>query len=766
MPASLPCRQPGTWRPVTSFTILQTERGCPTHLHFARALQSRRQRWAGQPREGLPRLGRDAKPPLGWVLWVFVYLAAGAGLGNAQEEPPRWFLTGDEVELVDLIDACAAGLDLALDYDRGQVQGKVTIRSDLGFSDEGMWALLNRALLARKLATVQAPGEEALAIVAVGEAAKVARIERDITTARAGFVKALKTLHYAESEKVAEALRLVLTGEGTLVQAIKDAHEVLLAGPKPQVIEALGLVDRLDSPIPPAVAAFPIRNSTPATVAALLERVTKAMEQVGKYKPEGVVLADPPSGSILVVAPEPELLWWKEEIERFDQAQPSTTRNYVPQRFSLEETAKLVEEVARGPVEGAATWRMVEDGLTGTLVITATPAQHEAVERLLNRLENAPADSRIALRAFPVRHRDVDEFLGLLESLLMGVPLPAGTAEGAAAPEGEERSALPAAPSMIGGRPVPEASDLTLSKDSGTNRILAVGPPRLLTELGRLIEDLDVAHPQVLVETLIVTLTDNQTRDLAVELVKIGESDGTLWRLASLFGAAVPDPAEGVLPGAGGSGVEGVLLDPGSFAGVLRALETVNHGRTLNVPKVLVNNNQTANLDSLLQSPYATSNTSTNLATISFGGTLDAGTSVQVTPQITDGDQLLIEYTVSLSTFVGDSSDPTLPPPRQETKLASQATVPDGYTVVLGGLEVEAETDAESRVPILGRIPLLGNLFKSQSKTTTRSRFFVFLRCSVLRSASFEDLRYLSAHDLVTAGVGDDLPVVEPRVIR
>jgi general secretion pathway protein D len=139
---------------------------------------------------------------------------------------------------------------------------------------------------------------------------------------------------------------------------------------------------------------------------------------------------------------------------------------------------------------------------------------------------------------------------------------------------------------------------------------------------------------------------------------------------------------------------------------------------------------------------------------------------VKVTPQITDGDQLLVEYDVSLSAFVGDSSDPTLPPPRQENKLASVATVPDGYTVVVGGLEVETETDAESRIPILGRIPVLGNLFKSQSATKTKSRFFVFLRCSVLRSAAFEDLRYVSAPALSLAGVSDDLPVVEPRLIR
>jgi len=69
-------------------------------------------------------------------------------------------------------------------------------------------------------------------------------------------------------------------------------------------------------------------------------------------------------------------------------------------------------------------------------------------------------------------------------------------------------------------------------------------------------------------------------------------------------------------------------------------------------------------------------------------------------------------------------------------------------------------------VPFLGAIPLIGNLFKSQSKTETKSRFYVFLRASVLRGTDFEDLRYVSAPALAVAGVGDGLPVVEPRIIR
>lgn len=725
-------------------------------------MQYVRRRGAGQPSEVLREGRRIAKA----ILTGLTFLWAGAGVVGAQETATadqRWFLTVEEIEFVDLLDACVSGLGFSLDYDRSQVSGRVSVRSEAGFTNEGLWALANRQLAARKLAVVQPSGEEALGVVPVADAARIARVEQDVRTARAGFVKTVRGLHYADPERVVEPLKAVLSGEGVLLVSIKEARQVILAGPKAQVVEALGVLDLLDSPTPPMVAAYPVLHSTPTAVVALLERVTKAIEQVGKYKPEGVVLAEPVSGTILVVAPEPEHLWWEEQIRRFDQSQPAQTREYVPRRFSLRETAKLVEDVARGPVESAAGWRMVEDELTGTLVITGTPVQHAEVERVLARLENEPADSRIALRAFPVKHRDVDEFLGLLESLLQGTPLPDATT-GAA---GEGSAALPAAPTSggTGGRPVPDAGLITLSKDSGTNRILAIGPPRLLDEVGRLIEDLDVAHPQVLVETLIVTLTDSQTRDLAIELQRIGESGGTLWRLSSLFGGGL-DPAGTSIPPGSATGGEGVLLDPGSFSGVLRALETVNHGRTLNVPKVLVNNNETATLDSLLQSPYATSNTSTNLATISFGGTLDAGTSVQVTPQITDGDRLLVQYQVSLSTFVGDSADPNLPPPRQETKLASQATVPDGYTVVLGGLEVETETDAETRVPILGSLPILGALFKSQSKTSQQSRFYVFLRCSVLRSTSFEDLRYISAPGLAEAGLDDEIPVVEPRVIR
>jgi len=137
-----------------------------------------------------------------------------------------------------------------------------------------------------------------------------------------------------------------------------------------------------------------------------------------------------------------------------------------------------------------------------------------------------------------------------------------------------------------------------------------------------------------------------------------------------------------------------------------------------------------------------------------------------VTPQITEGDQLLLDYSISISSFTGAPTSPTLPPPRQENKLQSTVSVPDGYTVVVGGLEVKNDSRTTSQVPLLGDIPLLGALFASQTKTESKARFFVFLRTSVMRSSTFNDLRFASEKDTALAGIESDEPRLAPRLIR
>jgi type II secretory pathway component GspD/PulD (secretin) len=158
-------------------------------------------------------------------------------------------------------------------------------------------------------------------------------------------------------------------------------------------------------------------------------------------------------------------------------------------------------------------------------------------------------------------------------------------------------------------------------------------------------------------------------------------------------------------------------------------------------------------------------NASDTIATTSFGGTQDAGTIVTVRPQIAEGDHLVLEYNVSLSSFVGSSANPSLPPPRQQNSVTSVATIPDGHTVVVGGIEVDSHSTGKSDIPFFGDIPIIGDILASHSRDDSNARFYVFIRASVLRADGFEDLRHISAQSLDQAGVPDGWPRISPVVM-
>jgi general secretion pathway protein D len=305
---------------------------------------------------------------------------------------------------------------------------------------------------------------------------------------------------------------------------------------------------------------------------------------------------------------------------------------------------------------------------------------------------------------------------------------------------------------------------LLLTADTQTSSIIAIGEPRLLEQVEALLKTLDVRQPQVVLDVTIVSLTEGQSRDLGVELEKIDMYGNTLVRLSSLFGLS---SRAGDTRAVGDAiGFTGVVLSPGDFSVVIRALETVNQGRNLSLPRILVDNNQQATLDAVREEPFLSVNASDTIATTSFGGSASAGTQISLRPQIAEGDHLLLEYSISLSSFVGESSAPSLPPPRQDSSISSIATIPDGHAIVLGGLETQNEGDAESRLPVLGTIPLVGELFKNRSRSNSRTRFYVFIRASVMRGEGFEYLKYISARSMEELGMDDGWPVVEPRIIR
>ena len=415
-------------------------------------------------------------------------------------------------------------------------------------------------------------------------------------------------------------------------------------------------------------------------------------------------------------------------------------------------------------MSGSGVWAMAV-GKTNSILLADLRPKLDQVFELLKVLDVEPLATGVPIRVFPIRNRSALELADFLNRLV-GTGFLGPTGQPTQVPDTASVPLPPATPVT----PLPatalraELGRLVLSADATTNCVFAIGDESLLDKLEGLLKTLDVISSQVMLEVLILNLSDSDATDLGVEIRSIKDS-GTIVSLTSLFGLGAPNPAAGLVPPIA-SGFTSVVLNPGDYSVLLNALQVLNRGRALNIPRILVNSNQKAKLASVLQTPFLSTNATQVVATTTLGGTQDAGTTIEVKPQIAEGDHLTLEYSIILSTFVGPASDPSLPPPRQQNTLNSAATIPDGYTVALGGLETTSETEAINQVPVLGSLPVIGWLFSSESKKVEHSRFFVFIRASILRSSDFQHLKFLSDVEMHRADVDPGWPEVEPILIR
>ena len=156
---------------------------------------------------------------------------------------------------------------------------------------------------------------------------------------------------------------------------------------------------------------------------------------------------------------------------------------------------------------------------------------------------------------------------------------------------------------------------------------------------------------------------------------------------------------------------------------------------------------------------------STNQSLTSLGGLASAGTSITVEPHISEADYLQLAYSIELSNFTGTAQN-GLPPPSQKNAVDSSVTIPDGYTIVVGGLTTKNYTTAVNTIPVLGDIPVLKYLFGTRSKNTSDQTLFVFIKPVILRDDRFADLKYLSSKSTRAAGVDGDFPQSDPIPMR
>lgn len=304
-----------------------------------------------------------------------------------------------------------------------------------------------------------------------------------------------------------------------------------------------------------------------------------------------------------------------------------------------------------------------------------------------------------------------------------------------------------------------------VSADVGTNSLIVVAPAGVQQMYANLIKSLDQRRPQVLIEAKIVAVDTSDNFALGVE-VSTGDRTGAnrLFQFTS-FGLSEVDRTTGSLSILPAVGFNGALVDPDVADVVVQALAGHSRGRVLSVPKVLVNDNTTGQLESVVSVPFQSVNASDTVSTTSLGGDQSAGTIINVTPHINEDDNLQLEFEVEFSTFTGSSAN-GLPPPRQVDKVSSTVTIPDGQTVIVGGLKRNSTADSFTGIPWLEKIPVVRNLTGRTTEEQTTTSFFLFIRPLILRDSRFGDLRFVSNRDKQAAQIPNQYPSSRPVLMR
>lgn len=376
-------------------------------------------------------------------------------------------------------------------------------------------------------------------------------------------------------------------------------------------------------------------------------------------------------------------------------------------------------------------------------VITPYPAAHQLVvtdwrsnlERIasllrqLDRPQEAPGSG--STQVIYLRHANAGEVVKVLRGLSQEGAVPA---EGAGEAEGKDRPVMPAS-----GGP-----GIRLEYEEGTNAVVMVGPDSELAAYRAIVEQLDIRRAQVVVEAIIAEVSDSSAQELGVQwlfadekfgagIVNFG-SNGV--NIASIAGAAASGDSEAL--GDLLSTTTGATAGIGHFGGgfnfamLINALKGKSGFNLLSTPTLLTLDNAEASILVGQEVPFVTGSVTQNNAnpyqTIERK---EVGVKLRIKPQINVDNSVRLDIVQEVSSIADTSSASDVITNKREIK--TKVMVEDNGLVILGGLISDELSTSNQRVPLLGDIPYLGRLFRSDATRNAKQNLMVFIRPRILR---------------------------------
>ncbi len=398
---------------------------------------------------------------------------------------------------------------------------------------------------------------------------------------------------------------------------------------------------------------------------------------------------------------------------------------------------KLLEELAPGEL-GAAKGKgdankfsVVADQRSNRLILRGDEAFREKMRELIAKLDQ-PTSTGGKTKVIRLKHAEAKDLAELLKGLMGDISSEAAKGQGQ------------------------QKSDASVYADESLNALVVRAEPSVIQELEGIVEQLDVRRAQVLIEAAIVEISDDNANALGIQwaLFDKGSSvPGALTNFstaglstASLLGALISkeNSSDGSIDASGLKGVgDGLTLGLGrssnsgvSWGALLQALEGDASANVLSTPKVITMDNQQSSIIVGENIPIITGqSTSSGAGTADPFTTIerqDVGVKLIVTPSISEGDLVRLEIEQEISNVKDSSRGADITTTKRQIK--TNVLADNGETIVLGGLITDNVIMSESKVPLLGDIPWLGRLFRSEKASVTKQNLVVFLRPTILRN--------------------------------
>lgn len=455
------------------------------------------------------------------------------------------------------------------------------------------------------------------------------------------------------------------------------------------------------------------------------------------------------------------------------------------QHSQAEEIITLIEAMSattpQRDVRGSRL-RLIADSRSNRLLVKGDVRSRERIRELVKQLDIVPAERLGGLRVFRLSHASAKNLAEMLQGLMNNSSLvssaPTSTLTSTASLSGDSSggssasnsasassalssntaSSSVARPSSATGSSAaaaPTAPKVSIIADESQNALIVKADPALMREIESAIKQLDIRRAQVLIQAAIVEVSGSNADQLGVQwaLGNASTGVGTIsfdnagLSLGSIAAAAASGANGAALAGAA-SGLSGALIGLGevrsdnSFYGaILQALQSTSSANLLSVPSIMTLDNEEANILVGQNVPFITGSTTTGSGGTSNPFTTierrDVGINLKVIPHVGEGGTIRLEVAQEVSSVVPTSSSVRSSDLITNKRFIKTTILADDQqTIALGGLMQEDQSESVSQVPGLGRLPLIGGLFRSRANDQTKRNLLVFLQPTILRDNS------------------------------